>query len=353
MTKAIHQLLPTFSPNDAIGNEVIVIQNVLKKMGYDSKIFAENIHPKFRNIAEHYSKYDKVVQNDVIIYHHSIGSVLSDFLLSLKPKIIMIYHNVTPPEFYAGIDSTLAELCRKGKEQLILFKNKISFAYGDSEFNRLELENLGYKKTGVLPILMNFTKYQNQLDDKLLNDYKNSTNFLYVGRISPNKRIDEVIRIFSYYNLNINSNSNLFIVGNYDDATKEFFDSLQSLVKNTKLSNVNFISNADAKKLNTYYSLADIFITMSNHEGFCVPLIESMFFNVPIIARNSTAIPYTLGNSGILTKNESFEEIGELVDLILKSDLKEKITQKQSKQIKKIYRKDNQTMVAEILENIK
>jgi len=335
---------------DAIGNETITIQKTLRKMGYNSEIYAENIHPSMNGQVKSYKEYKSNDENDIFIYHHSIGSGLDNFITSLRSKIIMIYHNITPPEFFDNTNPLIAHLLRIGRSQLITLQNKISFAVGDSEYNRLELEKIGYKKTGVLPIMLDRSKYENRVDPNLTEKYKNFTNILYVGRIAPNKHVDQVIKTFAYYNYNINPQSNLILIGGFDGVTDRYYQSLNSMISASKTKNVHFITNASDNQLVSFYKVADIFITMSDHEGFCVPLVESMLCKVPIIAHDSSAIPYTLGGSGILVKNESIEEIGELINIVTtESDLRTIIIEKQIARFNEIYAKDNQSMISEIL----
>jgi len=354
MKKRIYQLLPTLNPFDAIGNEVCVIQDELIKLGFHSEIYAQNIHPSMKNRAKNYQHYKKPKDKDeVFIYHHSIGSDLFDFILSLDSKIIMIYHNITPPEFFEGTNNVIADLLKQGKIQLEKLKSHIDFAVGDSEYSRLELENIGYKKTGVFPILLDKKKYKQKLDQDFISKYKNSSNILYVGRIAPNKNVEQIIRIFHYYFSNINPNSNLFLVGGFDGVSDSYYQSLQSLIHNAEIKNIHFITDADDKKLITLYSMANLFITMSKHEGFCVPLVESMIFKIPTIANNSTAIPYTLEDSGFLTSDETFEEIGELVDVILGDEsIKNGITKKQIKRLSTLYENDNKTMLDDLIRQV-
>jgi len=354
MKKRIYQLLPTLNPFDAIGNEACVIQDELKKLGYHSEIYAQNIHPSMKNKAKNYQDYKKSEDtNEIFIYHHSIGSDLFDFILSLDSKIIMIYHNVTPPEFFEGTNNVIADLLKQGKIQLEKLKTRIDLAVGDSEYSRLELEKIGYKKTGVFPILFDMKKYKQKPDQTLISKYKKSTNILYVGRIAPNKNVEEIIKIFHYYSSNINPNSNLFLVGRFDGVSDSYYQLLQSLIHKAEIKNIHIITDADDKKLVTLYSMADLFIIMSKHEGFCVPLVESMIFKIPIIANNSTAIPYTLDGAGFLTSDETFEEIGELVDVILGDEsIKLDIVQKQTKRLSTLYEKDNKTMLDDLIRQV-
>ena len=352
MIKSVHQILPTLSLNDAIGNESLEIQKILQDMGFDSKIYVENAHQNLKKLSHSFTKYDsKNSTQELFIYHHSIGSnKIFDFVKSLDSKKILIYHNITPPDFFRGISEQMVQLLKLGIEQLSLLKNYVDLAVGDSEYNKLELDMLGFKKTGVLPILLDQLKYNIKPKKNIIKKYQNSKNILYVGRFAPNKQVDKIIKSFYYYNSNINSNSNLFLVGPSPDITKQYQSSLESMIEKTHINNVHFIYDASDEDLLSYYTLADLFLLLSKHEGFGVPLIESMLFNVPIIAYNSSAIPYILKESGILVKDETFEEIGEQIDLLLSDETKtSEIIKKQKSQLQKLYSKSNSEFISDLL----
>lgn len=345
-------MLTTINTFDAIGNETLVIQENLSKMGFNSQIYAENIHHDLKNRAKKYTEY-KPEKDDIIIYHHNIGTKIIEFLTTHKPKTIMIHHSMTAPEFFSGIDNIMAEQCKQGIKNLDKLKNTVNLAVGDSEFNRLELEKKGFKKTSVLPILLNLKMYQHSPMQSITTKFTDSVNIIFVGRIAPNKKVDQLIGAFHYYNSNINSNSNLFLIGGINGIYEKYNANLEKMIRDAKIKNIHFIDDADEKKLVTYFSIANAFVTMSEHEGFCVPLVESMYLKVPIIANNSTAIPYTLGNSGLLVNDVTFEELGELIDLVTKDEeLRKKIIEKQTLQFKSIYYKENSEMLSDLLNMI-
>jgi glycosyltransferase involved in cell wall biosynthesis len=310
----IHQILPTISPGDAIGNDVIEIRDILRKWGYKSDIYAQNIHPKMN--AKRYTDYKKVSSKDnLLIFHFSIGSEVSDFVKTLPDRKILIYHNITPHKYFIGINDYLANLLKTGRNELKSFAEITDLALGDSEYNRLELQELGFKNTDVLPILVDFEKYNNP-NHKLLERYEDDyMNILFVGQISPQKRQGDIIKAYYYYKC-INPKSRLFLVGNYE-VSERYYEQLQELVRRLKLKDVYITGRVDFKDMVAYYKLADVFLCMSEHEGFCVPLLESMFFDIPVIAYNSTAMPYTLGKAGILIKEKNYEEIAEMINLLV------------------------------------
>jgi len=334
----IHQINPIISYGDAIGNEMVEIREVLREFGYESDIYVKFIHPKLEDI-KNYADYIKVSSpQNILIMHHATeyGSELLDFIRSLPDKKILLYHNITPPIFFQNFSSAHEHATKNGIYELKHeIKNIVDVALAVSEFNRQDLINAGFKKTGVLPYLNNFNKFDITPDRKVIQKYSDEfVNLLVVGRISPNKKVDDAIKCFYYYNKYINSRSRLLLVGSYQGMDL-YYDYLNNLILKLGLKNVYFTGHINLDELISYYKIGDVFLTMSEHEGFCVPLLESMHFEVPILAYNSTAIPETLGGAGILINNKNYIEIAELINLLVEDQvLRNRIIKKQSERLK-------------------
>lgn len=348
----IHQILPALSYGDAVSNDAIAILETLKNLGYDSNIYARHIDPKVSKYARNIDKY-KDDPSNILIYHFSIASFeVTNFVKQLKCFKILIYHNITPKEYFQNYDFSLYQMCAKGLEELKDLRNYIQLGIGDSEYNRSELERVGFLNTDVLPIMVNFKKY-----DKILINYSNNIikdgmiNFLFVGRLSPNKRQDDVIKTFYYYHKYIDRNSKLYLVG--AEQIRGYVSQLKGFVNKLGLTNdVIFAGLVNDNKLAKYYKYSDIFLSMSEHEGFCVPLLEAMYFRVPIIAYASTAIPYTLGKAGILLNKKNYIEIAELIDALLKDKiLKERIIKKQQERLNDFNKEKISNKLVEIIDN--
>ena len=194
----IHQILPCLRHGDAIGNHTIEIQRILRSWGHESLIFADDIHDNMHSFAKSYNKLKgRTLRDAVLIYHFSVGSEVSEFVKSLPNKKILIYHNITPASFLKGYDEYIKEILAKGRDELKLFGSICDLALGDSEFNRLELEEMGFQPTGVLPIIINFEKYTTAPNSALLQQYNDGyKNIIFVGRIVPNK-CQESIHLFA------------------------------------------------------------------------------------------------------------------------------------------------------------
>lgn len=327
----IDQCLPTLSNIDAIGNEALTIRSLVKSWGHDSNIYAE-IHNK--QTKSQVYPIRKLRDCDLLIYHHSIGSKTIKHITKVNGKKILIYHNITPDEYFWGTNIEIANLAKLGRQQLLDYRDCFDLALADSEYNRQELETMGYNNTHVLPLLLDFKKYEIQPDKKVVAKYDDDlVNILFVGKIAPHKNQDKIIRSFNLYNKAINPKSRLFLVGNSAGFDK-YLSKLLSLKKRLAQDNIVITEDVNQAELIAYYKLADIFLCMSEHEGFCVPLVESMFFNVPIVAFNSTAIPATLNDSAIIFDTNDYLEVAELLNYVLSNKkIKDGVIAKQSKRL--------------------
>lgn len=311
----VHQLVVGASPGDAIYDQALLFRKALRSWGHSSEIYACHIHPSLVNQVPHYSAY-RPQPDDIVIFHYSIGSDLSAFVLELKVPVLMVYHNVTPAHFLDRVSGEMASLVRQGQAELPRFREVVKLALADSEFNRLDLVEAGYRNTAVVPIVLDEAKYEVPSNEALLAEHRDGTNVLFVGRIAPNKRQEDVIKVFYYYHA-LQPESRLFLVGQAWDPAARYLEWLRSMVDYLGLSDaVKFTGHVPFADMVTYYRLADVFLCMSEHEGFGKPLLESMYFDVPIVAYASTAVPYTLGDAGILVHDRDHALLGELLDVI-------------------------------------
>jgi len=351
---SIYQALDVVDFGDAVSNNVINMSNLLAELGYNTKIYTRWIHDKR---IEYYNDINKLKVNndDILFYHYSGKSSIIEQIKRLKCKKILVYHNITPPHYFKN-NKDLHELCEGGltqlKENLIYFDGYVS----DSEFNKQDLISMGIKEESieVIPIFIDFGKMEEVGNNNVLIDnYKNNNqrNFLFVGRIVPNKKVEDVLSIFNYYYTKISNNSNLFLVGNFEQYP-EYYEELKIFMKDFACTQkVFFTGKVSDSDLYSYYRLADLFLCMSEHEGFCVPLIESMYYNIPIISYDACAVKYTMGDAGVLVYKKEYDTIGELCNLILEDgELNSYIIEKQSKRLKEFER---DSIIQKLLTTIK
>ena len=335
MPVEVHQLLPNLDYGDAISNHAMEIRAILRSHGYNSNIYARYIHPKVAGECFPYKEHLKRSSpNNIVVFHHSIGSEVSEYVKTLPDRKIMIYHNITPGHFFAPYDSHLTHLLIKGREDLKEFVGVPILALGDSEYNADELRNVGYPNVEVLPIITNFKNIDIPPDERTIRKYNGTaTNILFVGRVSPNKKQEDIIKTFCFYQRYINPDSRLFLVGSCQNPAG-YYNSLLNIIKKLDVKNVIFTDHTTQQELAAYYKLGNVFLSMSEHEGFGVPLLEAMHFHIPVLAFSSSAVPETMGDAGILFKEKRHEEIAELINLVAtNSDVRGRIISSQNKRL--------------------
>jgi len=334
----IFQILVTIQFGDAIGNNTRLLNRAFRLAGIESRIYAINIDNKLLKEKDifPYNKLPPLQPQDVVIYHMCESTVINADILKMKCKKIAIYHNTTPAHFFTQY---IPEMCLKQTESLLEIQslnNSFDRCIAVSEFNKQDLLRLGYEanKITVIPILLDFEDYKQTPDKNTINTYNDDyTNILFVGRIVPNKKHEDIVRVFAWYKKHINPNSRLILVGSpFGDS---YMNRLKMYVKALDLQDVIFPMHVSFSEILAYYSIADIFLCMSEHEGFCVPLVEAMMFNVPIVAYNSTAIPYTLGESGVLVDEKNPVLISKIINSIVNNDdIKQEIIKGQQERLR-------------------
>jgi glycosyltransferase involved in cell wall biosynthesis len=231
--------------------------------------------------------------------------------------MVLVYHNITPPEYFLGIHKDLVKLCFRGRRELTAYVPRVDAALGDSEYNRQELELLGFANTSVLPVVPDFTHLDVPPRRLLAAGFDDEwTNVLFVGRVIPNKRFDAVIRAFHVYRTRYNPRSRLLLVGSYSGFEK-YFAMLQGLIARLGTPDVHFLGHVANEELTAIYDVADLFLCASEHEGFCVPIIEAFYKRIPVLAYASTAVPATMDGAGVLYERQDPFDVARLMAAVL------------------------------------
>ena len=314
----VHQVLATLGYGDAIGHEVLGIQRVLRSAGYESEIFVETadyrLEPQTRDFRE---LVDFSHADNLLLHHFSLGSKASRTAFALPDRMALIYHNITPPEYFVGVHRTLARQCFRGRRELKAYADRCDFALGDSEFNRQDLEALGFPRTDVLPVVPDFSHLDREPDWTFAGDFDDDwTNVLFVGRVIANKKIENLISIFHAYQTVFNPRSRLLIAG-AQSGFERYTASLHQLVGTLGTSHVHFIGHVSDEELVALYECADVFLCASEHEGFCVPLVEAFYKHVPVLAYAATAVPSTMDGAGVLYEDRDPMHVAALMDAIV------------------------------------
>ncbi len=334
----IYQVVSAFAYGDAIGGVTLAMKNAIRSMGYETEIFAENIDERLpAGAGKLVGELPELSPDDVVIYHLSNGAELNRKIAGWNCRKIICYHNITPPHFFKYYNETAMLDCARGLRDARLLAAGVDYCLADSEYNKQDLIRMGFKQQiDVLPILMNFKDYDQEPDSEVLKQFQDGgPNILFTGRVAPNKKIEDVIRAFYYYKTYLCQDARLFLVGSKGNPDT-YYRELQKYTEELGLKDVYFTGHISFKQILAYYRLADLFLCMSEHEGFCVPVVEAMYFGIPIIAYDSCAVPETLGKGGILTGNKDPKVVAELIGQVLGSEeLKKEIIENQKTELER------------------
>ncbi|MGB3714078.1 MAG: glycosyltransferase [Candidatus Promineifilaceae bacterium] len=329
----LHQFSESAIEGDAITDQALLIRRWLRNSGYQSEIFTEHCRPEMENEVRPVSSYRRQRGEDVLIYHHAIGADVADRLLQLEIPSSLIYHNITPSGFFSQTDPVLSRQLSVGRTQLLALRKQTLLALGDSDFNELELKEAGYTDTGVLPIVLDPKKYAATPDPGVMARFGDGRrNLLFLGRLAPNKKQEDLMKLLHYYR-RIEPGARLILVGsallaNYTNWLHDFAHTLNLE------DSVVFTGHVSQAEMIAYYQIADLYVSMSEHEGFGKPLIESMYFDLPVLDYSSTAIPYTLGNAGVLFRYKHYEALAEVTDILITDEgVRQRIVEGQRRRV--------------------
>jgi len=314
----IHQVLATLGYGDAIGHEVLGIQRVLRAAGYESEIFVETADHRLEALTRDYRELvDFSRPDNLLIHHFSLGSKASRTAFAVPDRMALVYHNITPPEYFVGVHRTLARQCFRGRRELQAYADRCDLALGDSEFNRQDLQALGFPRTDVLPVVPDFSHLDREPHWLVARDFDDDwTNIVFVGRMITNKKIEDVIRFFYAYQTLFNPRSRLLLVG-AQTGFERYAASLHALVATLGVRHVHFTGHVSDEELVAFYDVADLFLCASEHEGFCVPIVEAFYKEVPVVAYAATAVPSTMDGAGVLFEDRDPEHVATLMDAVL------------------------------------
>ena len=325
--KTVHQLVADVAPGDAITNYALALKNYLRQNNYRSELLVQNCnYPNLLNEIKIF-KREYLDKRTGIIYHHSIGSGVTQYAIQHQGPKSLIYHNVTPAKFFESYRPNFSKLLRKGRADLNLLSQSFSIAAGDSAYNTAELEQAGFHHPQIMPIPIDPGKWNLPPDPHVMNIYQDGrTNLLFVGRVAPNKCQHHLIEAFEYY-LTMDPRARLIMAGNADPGDP-YVQFIYRIIQEKNLRGRVVVTNrVSDSKLHAFYRTAHLFWSMSEHEGFGIPLIEAMWFDVPILAFKSSAVPETLGEAGLLfTGKDDFLSLAALAKVLVKDeDIKYKV----------------------------
>ena len=297
------QLLASHHRHDAVGAETLVIEKLLTGMGWQVENYSEFIDDSLKGKTRHISELEgQDLADTVALYHFCVCSDVTFIFQKLNCPKVMIYHNITPPDFFRPYNISDAGICEEAGRQVRLLVDDVDLALGDSEFNRLELEEMGYRNTRRMPILFDPDNYPGEIDGELEAALGDRHVVLFVGRMAPNKAPDDLMRVAAAYKNHSDYPPARFVIAGKRHVTPKYTEYLDSLQRELGLTEADFmvLDEINQNRLVTCYSKASVFLSMSRHEGFFVPLLESFLFGLPVMAYAKAAVPETLADAGYL-----------------------------------------------------
>jgi glycosyltransferase involved in cell wall biosynthesis len=339
-----------------VGNQILNLQRLLRDLGYQSEIYCEHLPDHFEGRARTISEYSHDVSFEhVLLAHFSLvySRAVMEWLAQLPGRKVLVYHNVTPHTYFSGIDLAQFESARLGREQLDALRPLMDAGWGDSAFNVDELAQRGWTRLGVLPIVFDPKRYSIRPNRRAVRRWSGGLNVLFVGRVAPHKRHEDLIRVFWHLKREVRPDSRLLLVGSTREM-EPYVEALHCLVDKLELSDsVVFAGHVGAAEWVAAYRCASVYLSMSEHEGFGVPLLEAMHFGVPVVARKTTAVPETLGGAGLLLTARNDVATAELISLLDEDrDLRERVVARQRGRLQDFYPSRIQERLVQLLSDL-
>lgn len=312
--KQIYQLVHTLSYGDAISGEVLALHRAFEESGRESKIFAVHEHPKLKGSSISHTDFP-VDFDGTVILHYSIGSPINGVYRNLeKANRVIIYHNLTPVHWFEKINPRVRDDLKAGFQELPELCALSDRIIADSSFNASEIRDHGFEAE-VLNLSVDPARWDEPTNPGIAAAIQGAPgiHLLHVGRLAPNKCIEDIIKIFYFLHHYVEKNSQLWLPG-IDIDTELYSFSLKRLVHELDLERaVHFCGCVADSELRAMYEHCTAYVCMSEHEGFCLPAVEAMHFGMPVIAYASSALPDTVGSGGILIQEKRHAEIAELI----------------------------------------
>jgi glycosyltransferase involved in cell wall biosynthesis len=310
---AVHQLLPAAAPYDAITGQAFRWRELLQSWGYESEIVAEHVHPDMLGTVETLRGDGKrLARRGALILRYALFSATADVALRANGPVALCYHNITPGDLVREYNPGLAELCDRGRAALGSFRGHLDALIADSTFNASELRDAGLGEATVVPLLLDLPAEAPRREPN------RDPVVVTVGRVVPNKRLEDVIRGFALYQRRHAPEASLVIVGSHV-GFEDYRTALEILVARIGARHVVFTGPISSEARDAWYRRADVYLGMSIHEGFCAPPLEALAHGTPVVARAAAAVPETLGGAGILLDDADFPLVAEALHEVASS----------------------------------
>jgi glycosyltransferase involved in cell wall biosynthesis len=302
----VSQVLCAAGPVDAVTNQAFAWRGMFDRWGWEGTDYSAHIAPGVPHGALQPLRQLEPRNGDVVLLHYSGYVAGLERLMAAVPRTLLVSHNVTPSRYFWASEPVNAAVCELGREQLSGLAAMAGALAGVSEFNARELEQMSGRAAEVIPVLLDRSSLPPAGPEP-----PGPPTILFVGRLVPHKRQDLLIDAFARYR-RIAPDARLVLVGS--PVTEEFGVGLRALADRIAPGGVTFESEISRNRLISHYAQAHVFLCLSEHEGFCIPLLEALHFGVPVIARDAGAVAEVLGDAGVLLGAE--DRLATVVELL-------------------------------------
>ncbi len=327
---AIHQFLPSLAPRDAQSQHHLHVRDALRSAGYSSEIYAGEAKGDLRSQARPFRAFDPDrvdgdrVDGSWILYAHAIGSPVADFVRDRPEPLMLYFHNITPSSMFAPWEPTAAIKLGAGRRQLPALVARCRLAMANSRYSETELIDLGARRTAVVPVMFDTENFATAPDRTTFDELSASSangivNVLFVGRLAPNKAQHRLIAALAALRRGHDIDARLHLIGGsasdrYERTLREYVDALGLA------DSVSFVGSATPAVLAAYYRAATVFVSASEHEGFCVPILEAWYHDLPVVALATTAVDETLGSAGARLRSNTPTRIAAAIARVVSDD---------------------------------
>jgi glycosyltransferase involved in cell wall biosynthesis len=326
----LHQIVVSANPGDAITGTALEIREMLRQIG-PSEIYARFVHPDLQNdvleLRHFATRRSSTRSQDVAIFHASIGEPeVTEFVATRAERLLVLYHNISPPQRFLPFDPRKAGLLAAGRIELASLADKANAAFTFSHYNASELVDMKFRNVRVMPLVVDVDRLVDvEPHEPTMNHFRSLDGpvILFVGQMLPHKRPELLIEAYHILTTYLMPEANLVLAGN--KLLRKFTDHIEFQINELNLNKAWLTGAVDLPTLVAFYRSATAFATMSEHEGFCVPLLEAMGFGVPVVARDCAAIPETMADAGFLLPEDAAPELiaESLAEVITSTDLRE------------------------------
>ncbi|MFQ5557811.1 MAG: glycosyltransferase [Acidimicrobiales bacterium] len=304
----MHQFTAVLADRDAVGAHTLELHRLLGELGAEARIYAGHVEEGLRGVGRDFRVHDDHAPPDLVIYQASTGTPVADHVLGRPEPLVVDYHNITPSEHFEPWEPAIAAELDHGRRQLARLARRAVLGLADSRFNAAELEAAGCADTRVAPILFDRSRWASPVPrvvvDRLRRELGDRPVWLFVGRVAPNKAHHDLVSALAVHRSRTAARTRLVLVGG---ASSDRYR--RAVVEHASRAGVGdsvvFAGSVGDDELAAWYEVADVFVCLSDHEGFCVPLLEAMARGLPIVAHAATAVPETLAGAGLVLADKA------------------------------------------------